>query len=54
MTEQYRTDQLAVAQVESAKARAAYEAARTRTARLAAAEDLEFWSNKTAFLERTQ
>jgi len=53
MTNEYRLTELAAAQLESAAARATWEAAVAagkRTAARAAALDLEFWSNKTAFL----
>lgn len=42
--------QLTEATTETAKARQMYEAAKTNKARRAAAEDIEFWSNKSAFL----
>lgn len=56
MTNEYRTAQLAKAEKESREARQRYETAITKKARRAAAEDLEFWSNKSAFLfhARTQ
>lgn len=54
MTEQYREEQLATARAESAKAREVFNTAKSRKIRLAAAEDLEFWSNKTAFLEHAR
>lgn len=50
MTRQYKAEQLWNAQAESRSARERYNTARTKTARRAAAEDLEFWSNKVAFL----
>ena len=43
-------EKLADPQFRLESARRAYENAQTRAARIAAAEDIEFWSNKTAFL----
>lgn len=42
--------QLTEATTETRNARHAYETATTLKARRAAAEDIEFWSNKSAFL----
>lgn len=50
LTKENATTQLAEARNESAKARAAYNAATTKKAKAAAASDMEFWSNKAAFL----
>ena len=44
------TQQLAEASAAVDAARHAYETARTQKARRDAAEDLEFWTNKRAFL----
>lgn len=45
-----RAEQLEAATKEADAARFAYETARTKKAKREAAEDLEFWTNKTAFL----
>lgn len=45
----YRETQLKIAEAELTAARARYNAAKTQKARRNAAEDIEFWSNKTAF-----
>lgn len=50
MTNEYRMANLAVAEKETIAARERYSTATTKKARREAAEDLEFWSNKTAFL----
>jgi hypothetical protein len=50
----YRTEQLTEATAKVAEARHAYEIARTAKARREAAEDLEFWSNRTAFLSHAR
>ena len=50
MTQQYRLTQLTNATLESHAARQRFDSAKTKTARRIAAEDLEFWSNKAAFL----
>jgi len=50
MTRQYQAEQLWNAQAESRNAHERYDAAKTKTARRTAAEDLEFWNNKVAFL----
>ncbi len=39
------------ARANQARAMEAWKAAKSRTARLHASEDVEFWSNKLAFLE---
>ena len=46
--------QLADAQFRLESARRAYANAQSRAGRLAAAEDIEFWGNKTAFLANSQ
>jgi hypothetical protein len=50
MTDAYRQEQLETARRESAAARDRYNTAKTKGAKRDAAEDLEFWSNKVAFL----
>lgn len=50
MTETYRTQALAEATREAAAARARWEAAKPGKAKRTAAEELEFWTNKKAFL----
>jgi hypothetical protein len=50
MTETYRNEELAKARTEEKAARDRYQTAKTTKARRQAAEELEFWSNKTAFL----
>jgi hypothetical protein len=49
MTNAYRLEKLAEATTEAAKARARWETM-TGKANRDAAEDLEFWTNKKAFL----
>ena len=46
----YRQTELANARAKSAEARAAYAAATTKRAKRDAAEAIEFWGNKAAFL----
>lgn len=46
--------QLNEAITETQNARQAHEAAKTQKARRAAAEDIEFWSNKSAFLSNVK
>jgi hypothetical protein len=50
MTPEYRATTLENARRESALARQRYESAKSRKAKRDADEDLEFWSNKVAFL----
>ncbi len=51
MSETYRTTELANAKNEQAKARTAYESQpKFNKAKREAAEQLEFWGNKVAFL----
>lgn len=45
-----RTEQITEAQAEVDKARHDFETARTSKARLEAAERLDFWTSKTAYL----
>lgn len=54
MTEAYRNEQLTAARNEVTNARSAYETAKTKKARRDAAEALEFWTNKTAFLSNVK
>lgn len=49
-SETYKADELEKARAESARARARYEAATTKKAKREAAENLEFWTNMTAFM----
>lgn len=46
----YRQTQLAKAETELSAARTAYASARSKKARLEADENIQFWSNKVAFL----
>lgn len=50
MTETYRTTELERAKGELAKAHAAVSTAKSRSAKMRAYEDVEFWGNKVAFL----
>lgn len=54
MTETYRTQELEHARKEADAARAHYEIAKTAGEKRARAEDLEFWTNKTAFLSHAK
>ena len=47
-------DLLADAQLRLESARRAYTNAQSRAGRLAAAEDIEFWGNKVAFLTNSK
>lgn len=49
-----RTEQLTEARSNQTAARLAFETAATKTARRNAAEQLEFWGNKVAFLANTK
>lgn len=50
MTEEYRLTQLASAEGKLIAARQRFDSARTKKSRREAAEDIEFWGNKAAFL----
>lgn len=50
MTRDYATEQLAIATQKANEARAAIANATTKKAKHAAYDDLEFWTNKKAFL----
>lgn len=50
MTSKYRMTQLDNAYWQQREARARFDNAKTKSARREAAEDLEFWGSKVAFL----
>lgn len=50
MTEEHRRHQLAIAADHLVAARVRWDEADTKKARRAAAENIEFWGNKVAFL----
>lgn len=50
MTSKYRLTQLDNAYWQQKQARSRFETAKTKKARREAAEDLEFWGSKVAFL----
>lgn len=59
MTSEYRTAELSRAKAEYAKWRAVYdstpwEGRKNRATKMKAADEMEFWSNKMAFLENAK
>lgn len=54
MTNEYRANELAAAEQARNAARLAYDTAKTKAAKRQAAESLEFWGNKVAFLEHVK